>query len=133
MARRVSAGGVCTCVSALDLHGVWVVPFGDLVHVRGRNVATRGSAGSHHACTRYGRAPREVYPLDDVATALQYAVRCLNEEGIVAACDSVLHQGLLEFTDLQALFSSMPVRSGDSSTGALTVSTPGPSPSSDSA
>ncbi|OBA65954.1 type IV toxin-antitoxin system AbiEi family antitoxin domain-containing protein [Gordonia sp. 852002-10350_SCH5691597] len=106
----VSAGGVCTCVSALDLHGVWVAPFGDLVHVRGRNVAAGGSASTHHACTRYGRAPREVYPLDDVATALQYAVRCLNEEGIVAACDSVLHQGLLEFTDLQALFSSMPVR-----------------------
>ncbi|WP_267626213.1 endonuclease domain-containing protein [Gordonia sputi] len=106
----MSAGGVCTCVSALDLHGVWVVPFGDLVHVRGRNVAVRGSAGSYHACTRYGRAQPEVYPLDDVATALEYAVRCLDDEGIVVACDSVLHLGLLEFTDLQVLFSSMPVR-----------------------
>jgi len=106
----VSVGGVCTCASALDLHGVWIAPFGDLVHVRGRNVASNGSVGTHHRCTRYGRAQPEIYPLDDVATALGYAVRCLESEAVVAACESILHLGLLELSDLQALFSSMPVR-----------------------
>ncbi len=110
VASAVSAGGVCTCASALELHGVWVAPFGDLVHVRGRNVAPNGSTGTHHVCRRYGRAQPELYPLDDVATALAYAVRCLEGEAIVAACDSVLHQGLLESADLQAMFSSMPIR-----------------------
>ncbi|MBR7538992.1 hypothetical protein KC221_22645, partial [Mycobacterium tuberculosis] len=66
--------------------------------------------GTHHLCTRYGRAQPEIYPLDDVATALGYAVRCVESEALVAACESILHLGLLELTDLQALFSSMPVR-----------------------
>lgn len=107
VAQAVTAGGVCTCVTALDLHGVWVMPTRE-IHVRARRSAH--NRGKRPFCRYHGGPLPERYPLDDVPTALRHALRCLPAEQIVAACDSILHQGLLEMADLTEAFASSPAR-----------------------
>ncbi|MGV9859001.1 endonuclease domain-containing protein [Gordonia sp. NPDC003425] len=106
--EAVRAGGVCSCVTALDVHGVWVKRGARHLHVRRRKTADK--VGAARFCRQFGPPRPEVYPLDDIPTALRHALRCLDDEGIVAACESILHQGLLEFDDLTAVFLTAPVR-----------------------
>lgn len=87
----VTAGGVLSCVSALALHGVWV-PTNDRVHVRARSAATRGD---QRFCRQHGGPEPEETAIDDIPTALRHAVRCLEDEGVVVVCDSLLHLGLM--------------------------------------
>ncbi|MFT4124944.1 MAG: DUF559 domain-containing protein [Gordonia sp. (in: high G+C Gram-positive bacteria)] len=106
-------------MTALRMHGVWVPPHvrvaaldvpGDRrVHVRARQSAHR-RARAKRFCGQYGRPGPEVTAVDDIPTALRHALRCLDDEGIVVVCDSILNQGLLEMSDLVALFSSAPRR-----------------------
>ncbi|MGC4934370.1 endonuclease domain-containing protein [Gordonia sp. DT30] len=105
--QAVTAGGVCSCVTALDLHGVWVMPTAD-IHLRGRRTAA--NRGKRPLCRQHGEPLPERYPLDDVPTALRHALRCLPGEEIIAACDSILRQGLLEMADLEVVFASAPAR-----------------------
>lgn len=89
----VSAGGVLGCVSALALHGVWV-PTTDRVHVRAARSGGR-------FCRQHGRPEPERAAVDDLPTALRHAVRCLDDEGIVVVCDSLLHLKLLTHSELE--------------------------------
>ncbi|MGV9825904.1 DUF559 domain-containing protein [Gordonia sp. NPDC003429] len=43
-------------------------------------------------------------------TALRHALKCLDDEGIVVVCDSILHLGLLELRDLDDVFAAAPRR-----------------------
>ncbi|MEP9415168.1 type IV toxin-antitoxin system AbiEi family antitoxin domain-containing protein [Gordonia sp. VNQ95] len=105
--QAVSAGGVCSCVTALDLHGIWVVARGNRAHVRARKAAH--NAGGRRFCKQFSGPEPEIYPLDDIPTALRHALRCLDAEGIVAACDSILNQDLLDMADLVATFATAPL------------------------
>lgn len=92
----VSAGGVLSCVSALALHGVWI-PETERVHVRARQSAARAG---RQFCRQHGKPEPERTAVDDLPTALRHAVRCLDDEGIVVICDSILHLKLLSPSQL---------------------------------
>lgn len=96
----VTADGVCSCVSALRLHGVWIPEGPDKVHVRTRpSTHNRKHPGF---CRRYGRPLAEDGAVDDVSTALAHAVRCLDDEEIVVVMDSILNLRLLTTDQLTA-------------------------------
>ncbi|ROZ98812.1 DUF559 domain-containing protein [Gordonia sp. OPL2] len=107
--EAVTAGGVLSCLSALKLHGVWVPVHTKKVHVRGRESAHRGGRGRRF-CKCYGAPEPEVSAVDDVRTAFRHALKCLDDEGIVVICDSLLHKELLEMCDLEQLMASAPRR-----------------------
>ncbi|MFM9378685.1 endonuclease domain-containing protein [Gordonia sp. VNK21] len=94
----VRAGGVLSCVSALRRHGVWV-PDDPHLHVRGNVSAVRRHPERY--CRRYGRPEPESGAVDDLPTALQYAARCLDAEGLVVVADSMLNQGLLSREEIE--------------------------------
>ena len=48
--------------------------------------------------------------MDDVPTALRHAVRCLDDEGLVVVCDSVLNRGLLSLEQIERLLAPAPRR-----------------------
>ncbi|NDZ93588.1 DUF559 domain-containing protein [Streptomyces sp. SID6673] len=108
VAAAVAAGGVVSCVSALKLHGVWIPPGPRKMHIRGREAAHR--SGAHRYCKQYAPPEREVDAVDGIRTALRHALKCLDEEGIVVVCDSILHQQLLERSDLDEVFIGAPRR-----------------------
>lgn len=106
--EAVQRGGVCSCVSALRLHGVWIPEGHSRVHARTRpanhNRKVRGF------CRRFGRPLREGCAVDDVTTALAHAVRCLNREDTVVVLDSIMHKGLLSREEIEYLLRSTPER-----------------------
>ena len=102
----VKAGGVCSCLSALKLHGVWVPEFQKL-HYRARPSA-HNKRGADFCCRRYGRPLPEGCAVDDVATALQHAVRCLDLEGTVVVLDSLQNLGLLDEPQIRAALRECP-------------------------
>lgn len=59
-------------------------------------------------CKCYGAPEPEVSAVDDVRTAFRHALKCLDDEGIVVICDSLLHKELLEMCDLEQLMASAP-------------------------
>ncbi|WP_344785588.1 type IV toxin-antitoxin system AbiEi family antitoxin domain-containing protein [Gordonia caeni] len=89
----VKAGGVCSCVSALKLHGVWIPEGYGRTHLRARPEAHNQKMPG--LCLRHGRPLREGRAVDDVPTALTHAVRCLDPEGIVVVLDSIMNLGLM--------------------------------------
>lgn len=106
VAQAVAAGGVCSCVTALDLHGVWVPPgHRRRAHARARKSATGGTF-----CRQYGRPQPERHAVDDVLTAFRHAVRCLDDEGIIVVADSMLNQGMVDLADLRVAVADAPLR-----------------------
>lgn len=101
----VKAGGVLTCVAALKLHNVWIPPMDTMTHVRGTEDGQRNSSGF---CRRHGRPPSAAGAVDDVVTALQHAVRCLDHEGIVVVLDSILDQDLMKRSELVTALADCP-------------------------
>lgn len=138
VARAVQAGGVLSCVSALNrFDGVWVPP-GDGVHVRRsehqlrkRRVAAkpmRSAAAPKGAqvkqradrttrvtpraggCAAFGMLSDPRRAVDGLREALACAARCVSDEYLVAILDSVLHHKLLERADLVEVFHDAPRR-----------------------
>lgn len=107
--EAVTAGGVLSCLSALKLHGVWVPTHPKKVHVRARESAHRQER-SGRFCLGYGSPEPEVSAVDDIRTAFRHALKCLDDEGIVVVCDSILNKALLERCDLESLMASAPRR-----------------------
>lgn len=95
----VRSGGVLGCVSALQVHGIWVPPQ-VRIHVRGR----------HHPCRQYGPREPEVRSVDDVSLALRHAIRCLDDEGIVVVCDSLIHLRVMSEADIGRVLTGAPGR-----------------------
>lgn len=104
----VAGGGVLSCLSALRLHEVWVPGESTPVHIRARASAHRGVHRTF--CEQYGRPESEITSVDELTVALRHALRCLDPEGIVVVCDSILNQGLLELSDLVTVFRQAPAR-----------------------
>ncbi|EGD55706.1 DUF559 domain-containing protein [Gordonia neofelifaecis] len=98
--RAVAAGGVLTCASALELHGVWVPPT-DRLHIRGNDATARLQPGW---CRQIGRQPPEAGAVDDLETSLRHAAKCLSEEQFVVVCDSALNRRLCTASELERLF-----------------------------
>ncbi|WP_298443427.1 endonuclease domain-containing protein, partial [Gordonia sp. (in: high G+C Gram-positive bacteria)] len=106
--EAVTTGGVCSCVSALRLHGVWIPEGFHKVHKRARQSVHR--AGVKGLCTRHGRPLPEHGSVDDVPTALAHAVRCLDAESIVVVMDSILNLGLMSRDEIEYLLRRTPKR-----------------------
>lgn len=104
----VTAGGVCGCVSALRLHGVWIPEGETRVHTRARSSAHNDKTVAKKFCRRYGRPQPEGDSVDDVATALAHAVRCLGNESIVVVLDSILHLTLMSREEIETLLRTAP-------------------------
>ncbi|HMS77580.1 DUF559 domain-containing protein [Gordonia sp. (in: high G+C Gram-positive bacteria)] len=89
----VASGGVCSCVSALKLAGVWVPNIGRRTHARACGAAHRARPDNDF-CRQYGRPEPEDQAVDGVDVALRHAVRCLDGEGIIVVVDSIINLGL---------------------------------------
>ncbi|MFZ2510284.1 MAG: DUF559 domain-containing protein [Gordonia sp. (in: high G+C Gram-positive bacteria)] len=106
----VAAGGVCTCISALRLHGVWIPEGHHRTHTRARpHTQKSGVAGPPKPCRRYGRPVSEDCAVDDVPTALAHAVRCVNDEELVVLLDSIMNLRLMSRDEIEAVLRPAPV------------------------
>ena len=107
VAAAVKAGGVCSCVSALKLHGVWMPAGGTRVHTRARKSA-HNRFGYRRFCHRHGRPLPESTAVDDVPTALAHALRCLDDESIVVVLDSLQNLNLMSYDQIEYLLRAAP-------------------------
>ncbi|MBJ7289313.1 DUF559 domain-containing protein [Williamsia sp.] len=107
--EAVTSGGVLTCVSALQRHGIWVPEHRRRLHVRADN---RGTQGPNN-CRLFGPIPPPTSSVDDVVTALRHAARCLDHEGFVVVCDSALNSRLITIDELRATTAAAPARVRD--------------------
>ena len=104
----VRGGGALSCVSALERHGVWVPPTGTDVHIRGNAPAWQRAGAAY--CRHFGRPMPVNHAVDDAYIALRHALRCLDHDGIVVVCDSLLNLSrsprtrILAPTDIVAAF-----------------------------
>lgn len=107
--EAVAAGGVLTCVAALRRHRIWVPENHQKLHVRAENrgVSVRG------ACRVHGNIPRCDASVDDALTALRYAARCLDAEGLVVVADSLLNSGRVTTEEVSTALSRAPSRIRD--------------------
>ncbi|CAL8976110.1 hypothetical protein TESS_TESS_01006 [Tessaracoccus sp. O5.2] len=96
-----AADATLTCVSALDVHGIWTVPDAQLHLRRGGYSARRRElpAGAILCSSPAGGTRR---PLDDVVSALLAAIRHHPEEHAVMAMDCILYRRLLNRAELAA-------------------------------
>ncbi|KXT57225.1 endonuclease domain-containing protein [Gordonia sp. PS3] len=101
----VRRGGVISCVTALNRHGVWT-PEDHRFHVRGNSSAVRNRKGPF--CRQFGRPEPECGLVDDVPTALRHAARCLDDEGFVVVCDSILNKRLMTAEQIEYQFRAAP-------------------------
>lgn len=96
-----------TCVSALVLHGVFVIETSG-VHVVGRQCRCTAHEGKiHHPGLR--RWP-DAEPILPILHALTHACRCLDAEGAAIALESALNKELIRSDDVPAIFDRLPVR-----------------------
>ncbi|MFW0782939.1 hypothetical protein AAFP35_00330 [Gordonia sp. CPCC 206044] len=105
--EAVRGGGLLTCVSSLQRHGLWIPEGHEGVHSR---VTRYGRRHGPDGCRRYGRPSPAVGAIDDVATSLHYAARCLTLEEFIIVCDSALHHRKLTDDDLTQEFRRSPDR-----------------------
>lgn len=111
--RAVSLGGHLSCLSALQLAGLWMPPTIGL-HVRfaRRESPTRPEPerGVHY-CTGYGpEARRASGPVDTAWVALTAAARCTTPEYLVAIMDCALHQHKCTTEELRECLAPCPRR-----------------------
>lgn len=103
----VQRGGVIGCVSALRRHGVWT-PEDHRSHVRGNSSALRVRKGPF--CRQFRRPEPEYGSIDEVPIALRHAARCLDDEGFVVVCDSILNKRLMDREQIEYQFRDAPHR-----------------------
>ena len=100
---------MASCVTALDLHGVWVPPHTKKVHARACEGRHRAKKKNSY-CRRFGPPIPEGPAVDTVADSLAHALRCLDDEGIIVVCDSILNKALLDMCELERIFAAAPRR-----------------------
>lgn len=126
-ASAVGLGGRLTCVSALELEGVWL-PFRPRLHVRIAAWAPR-ARGVGVVSHRRADQPLGVDPVDDLETAVFCALRCLAPLDALIVVDSVLDKRLLSANAISRLALTAPVpvrralafRDGRSQSGTETI------------
>lgn len=113
VAEAVRIGGRVTCVSLLQLLGVFVLAAHG-VHVQVDPHSSRlgrRDADAHrvHWAEDGAASALHVTSLD---TAVRHAVRCQSPRALVATLDSLLHQRLITMDELRAIFARLPQRFG---------------------
>lgn len=97
----VRSGGFLSCISALDLHGVWV-PHHHRPHVRpSRSRDLHTTAGLHSHAPLWAVTSAHHEAVDPLPLACAAAFRCLDHEDRVVIIDSILHQGLMTRATLE--------------------------------
>lgn len=104
--EAVRRGGVLSCVSALRFRGIWVPGRSDDVHARAG--VSRDRTGVF--CSQHGRPESVIGPVDEIPIALRHAARCLDGEGLIVVCDSIVERGHFTVDDLRAILCDAPVR-----------------------
>ena len=101
----VSKHGCLTCVSALIARGFWVPPgYRGKTHIRG----SKRHRTDKDFCLGFGPALPVTSAVDDAATALVYAAKCMSAEDWIATCDSVMNTLKLDRPALQELMPVVP-------------------------
>ncbi|MGV9825918.1 DUF559 domain-containing protein [Gordonia sp. NPDC003429] len=88
--EAVRNGGALSCVSALSKYGVWIPPGLGELHIRGCSQSHR--RWPSRFCRQFGRPESVHHAVDDPLTALRHAIRCLDHEGVIVVCDSMLNR-----------------------------------------
>ncbi|GAA4394288.1 endonuclease domain-containing protein [Tsukamurella soli] len=101
----VSAGGVLSCVAALERRGVWIPPGARGRHVRFPKAAR--SAGAR-GCKPYRADPPLVGAVDTAAVAVAAAANHVGEEDLIVILDSMVNKGMLEQCDVRDVLSDSP-------------------------
>jgi very-short-patch-repair endonuclease len=121
--EAVRIGGLVGCVSAADLHGIWI-PDQPFTHVAMSREASRLRSPRDRfvPLTSDNRDGCELHwwPLIDVGAArlhsvgvvdsLAHIIRCQPRMVAVAALDSALYQGKISAADLDRIFAAVPSR-----------------------
>ena len=103
--EAVRRGGVLSCVSALRHRGIWVPGRSDDVHARAGT--SRDRTGQF--CSQHGRPESVTGPVDEIPIALRHAARCLDPEGLVVVCDSIVNGGHFTLGDLASILRDTPL------------------------
>lgn len=111
LAEAARIGGRVTCLSLLQLLGVFVLTSPALHLQVSRNgsrlgPATRGAARLHWAKERQ----HEHLHVTSLSVAIRHSVRCQPPRAAVATLDSLVHHGLVTLPQLQSLFLDLPAR-----------------------
>ena len=110
--RAATEGGRIACLSALVLHGVFVLQNKHL-HLHFPSNARKRSPVKRNAVwhwTPLASAPRSGATSVGLVDALVQAISCQPPRAAVASLDSALHQGLIRVDDLDDIFARVPVR-----------------------
>ncbi|GAA1884763.1 hypothetical protein GCM10009773_11390 [Williamsia serinedens] len=103
--EAVRRGGVLSCVSALRYRGIWVPGRSDDVHARAGTSRDR----TGRFCSQHGRPESVTGPVDEIPIALRHAARCLDAEGLVVVCDSIVNRKHFTPDDLASILGDTPV------------------------
>ncbi|OYO00259.1 hypothetical protein CGZ97_19755 [Enemella evansiae] len=109
MLRAVTAGGALTCVSALDLHGLWTPPTAE-VHCRRTTAITEPLPTGLIDCCPTGPRPLVQRSVDNLGMALRCAARCRSEEELIVLLDSALNLQRATRAELEQLLANEPRR-----------------------
>lgn len=107
--RAVTAGGALTCVTALDLHGLWTPPTAE-VHVRRTTAITDPLPKGLVACFPTGPRPAVHRSVDTLGMALRCAARCRSEEELIVLLDSARNLRRATRAELERLLAGEPRR-----------------------
>ena len=99
---------MASCLFALRRSKIWV-PGEDVDEIRSR-VTRYGQRRHGNECRRYGRPTPPDGAVDDIATSLQYAARCLDDEGFIVVCDSIANKRLMTLDEIERQFAHAPRR-----------------------
>ena len=107
--KAAHAGASLTCVSALQKLGV-AVPPGKALHMRQRRYCrrTRGLPSGTLLCSIPNHSAGR--PIDPLETALECLIRNHDDEAVVMALDSILHQRLRTRAELASVVQSISSR-----------------------
>ena len=102
----VAAGGVLTCLSALEYHGVWT-PAHHEIHARtSQDLTLRGPRIRCCSPSRHLAAP--VLAVDPPLLAVRAAAGCATQHEFVAILDSVIERHLADREDLASALAGAP-------------------------
>lgn len=90
----VRHGGVLACVSVARLHGLWVLPLDESVHV---SLPPSGHARRHDGCRcvqHWNASPRSTTEVSLIDALLQIR-GCFGDDAFFATLESALHTGLM--------------------------------------
>lgn len=111
VAEAARVGGRVTCLSLLQLLGVFVLA-SSVLHLQvSRNssrlgAATKGAPRLHWAL----ESAHEHLHVTSLHAAIMHSVRCQPPRAVVATLDSLLHHRLITLPQLQSLFLALPAR-----------------------